>query len=413
MGKIYLYTSLFPFGRVAETFINNELKYVGDSEVVIIPVNKDVYKRGLPSNVKLDTNICDRDLMQIFQALCGIFTPQILSEIYKSRKTIVKTSYLRNLLKYLYAANLVYFDIKKRIKMSREAIFYSYWLSYAPIAFALYKSKNKTTSCKFISRAHGSDLYSTDVGVYYPLRDFSFHYIDEVYVISSFGIKYLREKYKELDSKLNLSHLGVEDNTFPRTCDDDEKCCFNIVSCSSVIPIKRVELIFTSIYTFAKTHPNIKLKWSHFGDGYLMAELRRVIADNVKLDNFAVELMGSMDNEKILKRYRENRYHCLVNLSESEGVPVSMMEAISSSIPLLGTNVGGTSDIITNETGKLISSNFEQIEFDNALSFILDNYRSLSISAYHFYLKYYNSRVNYTEFYNSLRFQTNSNKHKI
>lgn len=401
MGKIYLYTSLFPFGNVAEAFVKNELNYIGEKELVIIPINKANHVRQIPPNVKIDNNIYDRSCIQIIHAVFGIFTPRVIKEVIRSIKTLTKLSYIKDLLKYLYAANLVYYDILRRVDKDSNDVFYSYWLSYAPIAFAYYKSSHLDTRCKFVSRAHGSDLYSTLVGVYYPLRNFTFKYIDKVYTISINGKKFLNKEYCELEGKTELSRLGVDDNMKSTGNNHSDSSSINVVSCSSIIPLKRVHLIYKSLYSFAKNHPCIHIKWSHFGDGYLKQDLQSLIMSVEKLDNLDIELKGSMHNEDILKDYQNNLYHCLINLSESEGVPVSMMEAISSGIPLLGTKVGGTNEIITDETGRLLDVNFTQSEFDEAFEFIINNIGNLSVSAHHFFLENYNSKINYTAFYSS------------
>ena len=52
-----------------------------------------------------------------------------------------------------------------------------------------------------------------------------------------------------------------------------------------------------------------------------------------------------------------------LNVSESEGVPISAMEAIASGVPVMATNVGGTPEIIDNEVGYLLD---KDIDFNDA-----------------------------------------------
>ena len=49
-----------------------------------------------------------------------------------------------------------------------------------------------------------------------------------------------------------------------------------------------------------------------------------------------------------------NDFDLFVNMSLSEGIPVSIMEAISFGIPIIATNVGGNAEIVNDETGVLI-----------------------------------------------------------
>ena len=46
-----------------------------------------------------------------------------------------------------------------------------------------------------------------------------------------------------------------------------------------------------------------------------------------------------------------------INLSSSEGIPVSIMEAQSFGIPVIATNVGGSGEIVVSETGVLVDEN--------------------------------------------------------
>ena len=54
-------------------------------------------------------------------------------------------------------------------------------------------------------------------------------------------------------------------------------------------------------------------------------------------------------------RDRSQPIDIFINVSSSEGLPVAIMEAISFDIPIIATNVGGTSEIVTPETGILIA----------------------------------------------------------
>ena len=73
----------------------------------------------------------------------------------------------------------------------------------------------------------------------------------------------------------------------------------------------------------------------------------------------------------------KNYIDALINVSESEGLPFSMMEAISFGIPVIGTNVGGVKEIINNDTGILLEKDFEI----KSLSSLIDNLRENQITS--------------------------------
>ena len=74
------------------------------------------------------------------------------------------------------------------------------------------------------------------------------------------------------------------------------------------------------------------------------------------------------------------------------------MEALSSGIPVISTNVGGVSEIVTKETGYLLDKDFSQDEFDAALDGIVSN-SSLRESSYYFFKREYEAETNYRDFY--------------
>jgi glycosyltransferase involved in cell wall biosynthesis len=61
-----------------------------------------------------------------------------------------------------------------------------------------------------------------------------------------------------------------------------------------------------------------------------------------------------MANDHVLDLYQRNFVDLFVSLSESEGLPVSMMEAASFGIPILACAVNGVPEIVTLQTGILV-----------------------------------------------------------
>ena len=55
---------------------------------------------------------------------------------------------------------------------------------------------------------------------------------------------------------------------------------------------------------------------------------------------------GAVPNEEVHKFYSENRVDCFLSASTTEGLPESIMEAISYGIPVVATDVGGTFELI-------------------------------------------------------------------
>ncbi len=400
MNRIVIYTTLFPFSQVSESFLSEEIRTVSNYgySITIVPVKKESYKRSLPDSIELDQSICDSSLFK--KVLCAIKMLNFLKWTTLGRIfQVIRKGEIGRALKYLYAASLVYDDLSKRTLEGIPTVFYGYWLFYIPIAFAAYKYKHPNTHHKFIVRGHGTDVYAENVGIYIPLRNFTFSNIDDVYPISDYGTGFLEKKYPQLKGKIHLSRLGVRDNYTQKGRSD----CFRFISCSRVIPLKRVKLVFQSVQLYSRKHPEMEFEWVHIGDGDLFNELKNIVdANGNQVPNLKVILKGAMDNQDILDYYRNNNLNCFILLSTTEGIPVSIMEALSSGIPVIATSVGGVSEIVNDKTGQLLDVNFTQDEFNRAVDYIINNLDRLSSSAHAFYYENYNSESNYIEFYKSI-----------
>ena len=389
---LIIYTSLFPFSKMSESFLLPEINEASnDFELTIVPVNKHEIRRQLSNNVKLDTSLCDRSFFRNLKAFVDCFSLFSIKQI--CWRHVVSS------LKYLYAANLVYSDLLKRTGTNRQTVFYSYWLSYAPIAFAKYKLANPSTKNVFISRAHGSDVYASLVGAYYPARELIMNTLDRIFFISAHGMNYMSNQYPTCINRFVLSRLGVPDNY----CElNQEDSTIRLVSCSSIIPLKRVDLIYRTLRSFAYTHNKYHIEWTHIGDGPLYNDLKNEVEEHDH-PYLVVHLKGICDNAEILDYYKTQKFHAFINLSTSEGIPVSIMEAISSGIPVIANDVGGVGEIVNSSTGVLLKPGFSQGDFDIALESILDNNDALSHSAHEFYLSHFDAKKNFREFYDDIR----------
>lgn len=393
---LIIYTSNYPYTKSSESFLAPELVYARQyfSRVIVVPVNKDSYCRQVPEGIEIDNAIALRSFFRIIRAILALFSIRTLKGV--NLKHPWSFLLFKDGIKYLFAANLVYDDLKKRLTIINEDVcLYSYWLSYAPIAFSWIKSRFPQKKITMISRAHGHDVYTTDVGVYIPKREMSLPALDAIFTVSDYGKSYLVNRYPGLNNIIT-SHLGVADNR-PVPIKRDPSV-IRVVSCSNLIPLKRVDLLFEELNYYAGTHPNTQLHWNHIGDGPLMKNLQELIKE--RNNNFYVDFLGTLDNSRIMELYRTTYFDCYLLLSESEGIPVSIMESLSSGIPVIATNVGGVSEIVNNRTGVLLSKYFTKEEFENALDYILNN--NLRESSYNFFLEEYEAKKNFSEFYSKV-----------
>lgn len=403
MPKIYLFTNTYPFGNQAETFLADELS-VADKmglDIVLIPLHQKKNCRSVPSRFAIDLRLCSSSVRLKMIAFLRLLISKWLWKLpFTSDRPRSMNEYYQGV-KYLMGAFLVesYVSANKN-SFDRDGIFYSYWFNHTPLG--LYRVKCKHDQLKNISiytRAHGFDVYERRVGIYIPYREWTLNGLKSVFVVSQMGCDFLRDRYPGYKDRIAVSRLGVipMDLNIKSTFLSENKISF--VSCSSVIPLKRVHLIFETISNYSKSHPDTQVCWTHIGGGADFESLKKYIHTQAKSKNLEIILCGEMSNTKVKETYGSARFDIFVNLSISEGVPVSIMEAISTRIPVIATNVGGMREIVTKETGFLLPVNFTQAEFDKKVHEILlhmDDYRR---ETYGFFQKNFNADINYSYFY--------------
>ena len=145
----------------------------------------------------------------------------------------------------------------------------------------------------------------------------------------------------------------------------------------------------------------VKVQWTHFGGGELAINL---LEQSKQLpDNIHVNFMGHKQNHEVLSFYKTTPIHLFVHFSETEGgVPVSLQEAASFGIPLLGTNIGGIPEIVTEKTGVLIPVDFniqEVAQFINEFRSSFRNTQEFRMECKEFWRTTFEANNNYERFY--------------
>jgi len=396
MATLCLYTANFPYGQ-GEQFIETEIQYLVNSfeKVIIIPRQKTTDQRQVPSNVQV-----------IIPEYSGYTTAKGLKQlgkwIFLCLKDIVhaqkKKSAISAVIHAGYNANILYRLLAANNLHNEKVLHYTYWFDEYSVSLSILKSKQLINF--YISRAHGFDLYTERrKEKFIPFRKLQLNYVDKLCLISHNGLDYMKDKYPKYAGKFDLSYLGVVNNTPFHYIGKSEK--YLIVSCSRMVDIKRIDLIVKSLALIM----NMPIRWIHFGDGTLLRQIKN-LAEKILPENIEVDFRRHVDNQVIYEFYRNNHIDCLINLSSSEGLPVSIMEAVSYGIPVVATDVGGISEIVTNQTGTLLKENFKIEDAKNAILDILYN-KSDNIEfrkeIYEFWKQNFNAEKNYLDFIDKIK----------
>ena len=338
--------------------------------------------------------------LALVKAVLGLLSPLVFRDVKKCIKDKGLTySTIKQFLVEQYVHHRLFPIARKTIKAYKkpqEITVLSTW--FAASAFTAARIKETNSAIKAISLAHSYEILSVrNPYVKYMHNTYKHDRLDGVFFISH----KIREMYldgigglpEELKQKTFVSYLGsIKESNRTNVLKPGS---FNICTCSRLVPLKRVDLLMDAIADWDLC----PIKWTHLGDGPMFLTIRdkaRELCEKNKM--VSIEFTGRVSNESVKRFYAETPVDLFVNLSEIEGLPISIMEAISYGIPVLATDVGGTSEIVVPETGFLVSPNLTKELVRKSL---VDYYNqpdsrkeSLRESAFVYWKKHFNASEN-------------------
>lgn len=365
---LVIFANSFPY-NISEPFLANEHPLYKEyfDKVLMVTNGK---KGELPtrqidnSTIELITDYTlSKDLKSIVQAIPWMLADKMFYKELKQllfKKFSLKKFYEMVVVSLCanHRAKLAYKWLKNHAEYEPSAL-YGTWL-YTP-AYAAVRLNSKLSNKHYtVSRAHGFDVYHERHSTgYIPFQKQLFHALNEISAISDNGKEYLVQKYG-CESKVSVNRLGATDKGKTNPYSDRE--IFKIVSCSRVIPLKRLDRLVDTL----KTIVDRRIHWTHIGDGEDFEKLQNRLKNLP--DNITVNLLGRIPNEAVYDIYSEQPFHAFVNVSETEGAPVSVMEAMSFSIPAIATSVGGTPELVdNNKNGILLDADFSDKQLADAI----------------------------------------------
>lgn len=404
---LLLFTQTYPFGK-DETFVHNEIDFLSKeySQIIIITSNTESpLTFSTAENITSIRKNFNLSKKQKVSSIQGMFSWIVIKEIIlKTQLNLKQISYLlQSWHKSKIISNFIIQLVEERKLQPNNLVLYSYWWLDEAIGIAQYKKSNIEAIA--ITRAHGYDLYNyRSIVNYLPLKEFSAAHLNRVYCISNDGLLYAKNKLK-IDN-VELQRLGTINETNPNLYKESQ--LFRIVSCSSIYPNKNVHKIAEVIGLL----DNITVEWIHFGgpfDKLYQSYYTGFLETVSKLKNnknTTLKLMGKVNNSEVLRYYRENQVDLFINLSNSEGVPVSIMEAMSFGIPCLATAVGGTPEIVNEKNGFLVETKCSPDFISKIIYDFLTQEKSNKVRkrdlAYFTWSDKYNGNKNYPKFIQSI-----------
>lgn len=374
--KLLLAANVFPYNSGEAAFIIPELKRLKDRyDITVIShasreqsragyVEEDVLEGLQIVHFPMPVITGTDKLKALLSYLVSGDGRQEIREIFQGRQKLVQRLY-QSLSFYAQALADQKEIIKSRVIPDDEpVIYYSFWNTY--YCCSMVREQRKHKNVKIVSRLHGFDLYHERIP---GGRQCFKHQMERgtggLIFLADFARKYYVERVKADSTpaqRLYVCPLGIE--RAGRQMPPRREETMQLLSCSDVIPLKRVERIVDGLSCVGQE----KICWTHIGDGEQLAKIKAYAAEKLEgKSNICYTFTGRMEHDQVLRYYETEQVDCFITTSSTEGVPVSIMEAMSYGIPVIGTAVGGIPEMIDGN-GVLLPENPAAEEVAEALA---------------------------------------------
>lgn len=207
--------------------------------------------------------------------------------------------------------------------------------------------------------AHGYDIYRKPPANFATLAQDALSVIavsdaNATYMSQSFGIP--RESIQVIPCGIDVRHFHPAERT-PRTPE--------IVCVARLVPVKNLQLLVNACSILRDL--DFSFHCSILGEGRCREELTQSIQD-LELQRH-VSLEGAKDQTEIAAWWRRASIGVLSSISE--GMPVSLMEAAASGVPVVATNVGGIAELVDDDVTGLLVPPFEPMVMADAIGYLL------------------------------------------
>lgn len=297
-----------------------------------------------------------RKVIAYILSIFEFFSPKVQRLFIKGIKEKGMSSHF---LKVLFSHLLYYWSSKSIVQsiirdqsVDDRTCLLSVWFSSE--AYCASRIKQKFPNVMTASMAHSFEIFmSRDPYIPYYFNEEKLQNLDAVYFISRQGFDSFFSEIPDTKlymDKASVMYLGTykESDALNKSNDNHS---FSICTCSRTIPLKRLDVLCEALALWE----DCPITWTHIGFGEDDDKLRS-LAVKTETENSKVKIIfkGRLSNEEVKAFYSMTPVDIFINLSTIEGLPISIMEAISFGIPVIATDVGGTREIVDSSIGYLL-----------------------------------------------------------
>lgn len=273
-------------------------------------------------------------------------------------------------------------DIRRSYQLTKKLCKNNYDLvhCHSPIGSVICRAAFKKNNVRMIYTAHGFHFYKgapkKNWVLFYPVEKYFARFTDTLITINNEDYKLAKNNFAEAGEIILINGIGIDTDKYSKKNIERhelfpdnliEKSDFLIISVGQLSVRKNHEEFIRAISKLK--NPNIK--YIIIGEGELRGYLEKLITD-LKLEK-QVFLLGYKGNV--------DEYLSISDLyafpSLQEGLPASLMEAMSVGLPAIVSDIRGNRDLIIHDRGGCLFSLGNEDSLVNNLGKLINNRKQL------------------------------------
>tara|TARA_B100002019_G_scaffold287608_1_gene299853 strand:- start:111 stop:1271 length:1161 start_codon:yes stop_codon:yes gene_type:complete len=221
----------------------------------------------------------------------------------------------------------------------------------------------------------------------------------DLVITPSKHLKSVVNKWGAENERIKVIYNGTD--LFEEKNDPPRKGYINLITVGRLAPFKNIDKIILSLIELQSINSNI-YKLIIVGDGPQRKNLEKLVSEN-KLKEL-VTFTGQLKKNELNKYYLKSDIY--IQASGYEGLPHTLLEAISHNLSIVSTPIGGTNEILENNTNgwtiDLVNGNYpDEKDIARKISYLQENQEEDKNKKYKASLllkKQFNKEINFQEY---------------
>lgn len=339
--KVAYIVSLFPCW--SEAFILNEIIEVEKNNIdVTILSLKQPLEKIVHENAKIyaKKTIYPSSILKIIKSNLSFFLKN-KKAYFGILKTILQNDSRFAIKIKEIMTFFITIDFYQKVKLKDVNHIHAHWATYPALSAMII---SRLSNIPYTFTAHAHDIYLDKLMLKEKIES-----AKRVLTISDYNRRYLVGLYGQAaEEKVGVVRCGIDVTTFNFNGNLERKAQVKtIIAVGRLCDIKGFEYLVKAIHILIDETSNKNLHCVIVGEGENRNKLVKLI-NRLKLNDF-VELPGAFSQEKLQKLLKEGDVFVLPSIvtdnGNKDGIPVVLMEAMATGIPVVTTDVSGLPEI--------------------------------------------------------------------